>query len=73
MKYDKTLRTSCRKTKHGPKCPNYSYDLLRCKLGYVNPSGSIKQALGAVEQGLLKPCPLTQKGAVLIEMTMQKR
>ncbi len=73
MKYNKDLRTSCRKTKHGPKCQNYSYELLRCKLGYVNPTGSIKQALSAAQQGLLNPCPMTQKGAALIEMAMQKR
>ena len=27
----------CRKTKHFPQCPSYSYQLLRCIEGKVNP------------------------------------
>ena len=61
-------RTSCRKTKAHEKCEWYSYSLLRCRKGYVNPSGTLKEAVEAYGQGFLNPCPLTKKGARVREI-----
>lgn len=65
---ERTERTSCRKTKAHGKCQLYSHSLLRCTKGYVNPTGTIKEAVEAYKQGLMNPCPLTKKGARVREI-----
>jgi hypothetical protein len=57
-----TLRTGCTSK---PACPHYSYSLRRCSLGYVNPK-TIGGAINATLLGLIKPCPHTVKGQMVI-------
>lgn len=59
------MRKSC--LQRNSPCPHYSHSLQRCLLGYVHPRGRLGEAVSAAKQGLLYPCPHTERGQKVIE------
>jgi len=57
------VRKSC--LERGNPCPNYSHQVGRCLLGYVDPK-RIGDGVQAAKQGILNPCPWTEKGRKVI-------
>ncbi len=60
-------RRSCTRPE---RCPFYSYQLLRCEKGFINPK-AIKESVSACLKGALSPCPHTIHGQKVIKVVRE--